>query len=249
LIIAHPKIQTMKPVWAKFNGYSLIFDSLDTSTAKSAFEFSNDPTTVAAFKGVAKALRSVGRRNLVRQTLVCLLPKSSYHVTVVDLIHQGNGHRVTEQFKDSVAAVLKRANPNTPEVDPVFPALGLTGGSNATFDLGLEFESITTMEGRALGLRLRPATQKDERILDELQLWRTELQERVLGAMGLPIRPFEPHLTLGYFPNEGVLDGQDDLIEEVEKEMAAHLKGKVFRFTDVSLYGFTGMHAFFRVVR
>jgi hypothetical protein len=242
MLLTHPKIATLRPDWAPFAGWSLIFRGNPVQTS-GAGVFAPDPATLAVFDEVAQVLEAAGPDRLMRDLLLCLLPPDSYHVTFADLIHQGQLARATGPVHDSLSQALACAEGTVPAVLTGLTAGGMGAEGMQTGDFCLRITGLTHLGGSVVALALEPEAAEHAPWPAALA-WRAGVVRRLEAETGLAAPAFRPHLTLGYFANPALAATHRAGLTRLSDLVGARLTGRVLRWQAVGLYRFTSMVAF-----
>lgn len=237
MFVTHPKLRTLVPDWAPFSGYSAILHTRGAS----ADRFLTTPEATPVLQTVAEALQKADPVRLMRAGLLCLLPPESYHVTVADLLHQGNIAHLPADLRREIETALAPSQAGDCTVPELLTALGLATCTPLSRPLTLRVAALEILSGRVLVLRLQPAQAQDALILNEISTWRSDVTERLAIATGLPATQWYPHLSLGYFAAPDLLaDHMADLTPLLET-IESRVLEQVISFDAISLYKFSSM--------
>lgn len=243
MLITQPKLHSLIPDWAAFHGYSLLFDD---AQAGQAAQCAGRADMLAAFDRIGQALDDLGRDALMQRALLCLLPTASYHVTLADLVHQGNAPKVRPEAAGPAATLLDHARSGPQSgLPPLLARAGLRAGLAHPAPLTLTVRGIDMRGNRALVLDLTGGSPADDAALDVLRQWRSRLLARLQAVTGLPPTDWRPHLTLGYFANPNLVP--PDMAADLQRRLAPALVGLRLPVDQVSLYGFSSMTRFWRL--
>lgn len=228
MIVTHPKLRSLHPEWAPFRGYSLIFCNASGS-------FFGDPATARAIDAIANVLDTIGRADLMRRSLLCLLPQQTYHVTFADLINQGNF--------DDVGGGIDMPNVLT-ELGAAPSFLGF---------LELSAVGVETFENRVVAIRLGPHRECDAALLCALSPRRSEMLVDLQKHTATVPRRWVPHMTLGYFAAPAYLGANPAIVDELREQLWRYLEpalnGQVFRYDMISYFRFESMVEFVRLAQ
>lgn len=224
--IAHPKIASLKPTWAPFAGWSLIFMPFGETDAE------ND-----LFKRLRTTFDERSQERWRNNYALCPLPEDTYHVSYCDLINQGNQRLLTGEAAGGAGDTFALSAEPPPWLLQAIADAGLsTDAMRSPVEFG--FSQVATSHGRMLGVMLEPIGNGLKVLLEA----RAKLQELLHKICGLPETAYAPHVTLGYFPNQEVGGHVDrDALPAFQDELRSALSGSVARFHAIGLYTFTDM--------
>ena len=172
----------------------------------------------------------------------CALPAASYHVTVADLINDGNIAKAAELgacapldasypkgmscVRDVLEPVVERSGIlNVPPIKYCLTGLNTFGGRVIAARF-VALEESTEAYGQLVAAR--------ERVADGLKRW------------NLPLSPFKPHLTLGYFAFPPVENRVDVHIRKLSAEFTEEFRSIEFDFGTPVMMTFSSMAEFRR---
>lgn len=238
MVLTHPKLRTLVPDWAPFAGYSVILNACAARPDRFIADRKNDPFS----RTMATALDAANPDLLMRAGLLCLLPPQSYHVTVADLVHQGNAGQVRATARAAAKDMLAQARTGETSVPDFLSALDLAASHPLERKLTLRVAALEILSDRVLVLRMEAAEATDAAEMKRLEVWRTALLDRLEAATGLVASaPWRPHLSLGYFAAPDLLrnhmEGLNPLLEKIDTRM----REQVISFDAASLYRFASM--------
>ena len=250
------------PKWASYPGFSLIFDNPDTENFKKIYnnklqqiycQIKKDTKLLQLYKTFADTLRDIGIEYLFKQYSFCLLPPYSYHVTVWDGLNRSNVVKAPNiSWKKQAKTFLKKLPeslfkghkllmmPNTTE------PLSIAMNSPITY----KFKKLTTFKGnKVLAARIIPDN-NSEALNKYVKTQRSNIKKEFKKhyEVNTSPYPFSPHVSLGYFADEehGKLAQSQKGIWT--KLFAKNSLNKTIIFNSISLYGFTDMATFYKVV-
>lgn len=254
--ITHPKIAGLipsadgpLPQWAPYAGWTLILEG-----GGNWAPFASGPDTARALGQVAGVLRDFGAGRLLANLSLCLLPPETYHVTFCDLIHQGQIARIPPEGRAAFAAAIAAAQM------PAFLRPVLADWPAPDIPLRLRIGGMARLSppGRApsvLALALQPQA-PETGPWPALAVWRDAVQARLEAATGepgagtgLPPRPWQPHLSLGYFADPDQAAANPALLAALEERLCSALDGLVLTWQAVGLYRFASMAEYRAVAR
>jgi mannose-6-phosphate isomerase-like protein (cupin superfamily) len=194
---------------------------------------------------LAQAIEKIGKKQLVSHG-VCLTPPSSYHVTVQDLLHNGNIRLIRQPERNVFEDVFARlptsvVAPLPTQLPPT--TLPLPGRWRIRFRVS----GIAVLQSQAgLIARLTPVDEESERTMKQIEQRRRELDEQ-FASIGKPPNPaWAPHITLGYFANPGLALEAAAHVERWSETAAICILGRIIEFGSISLYAFATMDQFWR---
>lgn len=234
--ITHPKIAGLGPagpLWAPYAGWTLILQG-----GGGWGQFASGPQTAGGLARVAEVLQGFGADRLLSGLALCLLPPETYHVTFCDLIHQGQIPRLqAAQQPEFAAAVAAQEIPGL-----LGPVLADLPAPAAPLRLRLSGMARLSPSVLALALQPEPAAQPPD-AWPALGNWRAAVQARLEAVTqgGVPPRPWQPHLSLGYIADPAVAAANPALLTALEERLCTALSGLVLTWQAVGLYRFASM--------
>jgi 2'-5' RNA ligase len=252
--ITNPKIASIEPRWAPFNGFSLLFDNPGQSVSSMGRDWLKvhcRPHTnpeLELYRSLTEFLHELDPSRLTNAYLFCPLPPYSYHVTVWDGLNVANAPRLPASYRPQ----LERFLANLPEsllTDDQFtvevyhsPLLAVRNWS-ITFRL----DRLAKWGNRVLVARLKPADSDSERELERIVSHRVALYARYRERLQVEMeRGYSPHVTLGYFANEERAELATPEIDRWNAALQQRTHRQLIRFSSISLYAFTNMASFFK---
>jgi hypothetical protein len=228
-LIEQAKIASLKPTWASFRGWSLIFAPFAADSGENSLP-----------AGLAKIFDPAVQAEWLAKYLLCSLPAETYHVTVCDLINDSNVGMLPPD--DAEAWLDALATPNLTPPEPLLRMIedsGLNAMSLNENSVELEFSRLFTAQGRMLGALLKP--RNETAAYREMIAARTALQNALFPLTGQIARPYSPHITLGYFANRHGGEQAEHVIAPLQRRLEAELSEATFRPAAVGLYSFSDM--------
>lgn len=251
ITITHDKILGFTPLWAPYNGFSLLFDNpdggfsrLQQNGERMKLDSVSSHPTLELYQACVDALNKIDPNLLTNTYLFCPLPPSTHHVTVWDGLNVGNLVDVTPSKQQTWGDFIRNL-PHTFHEDSEFTRWANASPLTQNLDWDITFRLDTLYKwGSGMGILLKPTDQKSERLLTEIVNHREALYEN----FPIKIKHFEyvPHVTLGYFANKESAQLATPLIAdwaEIFEEMVSDL---TITYHSISLYGFTDMITFFK---
>jgi len=235
LAVTHRKVATLAPEWAPFRGASILFRPIGAEADDAGW--AGTGTLYRALAGL------IGGDELaaLRRCGYCALPSSSSHMTLSDLVHDGNvGHVAAParaQFGDESDIAAGREYPN------VMREIVAVAGAPCRVAIPFTFHALRIRTGSALTADLRPCD-PEGRDYRDLLAWRRRLELLLVSRLGIGVPAFEPHVTLGYFANRKAAPAAEPLVGALDRRLRAALGGGRFAFGDPTPCTFESMAAF-----
>ena len=251
ITITHDKILGFTPLWAPYNGFSLLFDNPDNGFSSlqqngelMKFDSTLSHPTLALYQAFVDALNSIDTHLLTNAYLFCPLPPSTYHVTVWDGLNVGNLADLNPSEQQKWGDFVKNL-PNTFHANSEFTRWAHASPLTQNSDWNITFQYDTLHKwSSGMGILLKPADQQSERLLKEIENHREELYKN----FPTKIKYFEytPHVTLGYFANIESAQLATPLVADWAKTFEEAVRDLTITYHSISLYGFTDMITFFK---
>lgn len=253
--ITNPKIDGIEPRWARFKGFSLLFDNPgDCLKAVGPVDFlrcdvHRDPA-LGFFRALAERVESFGVEALRDAYSFCPLPPHSYHVTAWDGGNQDNFHHFRDGDRSNVeelAVADGNAIVTANEVAVLIGASELV--RRRDWNMRFRFGSLPKWDDSCLVVELLPTDEAAATTLLEIERLRAGLIDRFERKFGVRTcgRRYSPHVSLAYFANSDLADASTPHVEAWETKIAERLAGETLAFDTISLYGFTNMSNFYRI--
>lgn len=242
------KIAGLTPRWARFPGFSLLFDPrglafrevnglrvLDGNVA--------DDPSLALFSLVTQGVMDLNPDRLLQTYGFCALPFPSYHVTAFDVANRSDLERCRADSRDVIKATLDELPSATAfEADFLVPARECEL-VRQDWNLAFGYGALRNW-GSVLAIELSPLD--PDRYFEFL-----EARSRVcccyqethsVGGDEF----FTPHVSLGYFMNREGAELAAGRIADWDDRLRDTIGNATITFSTVSLYGFTDMATFFK---
>lgn len=255
--ITNRKVAGLEPRWREYRGFSLLFDNPGASLAADGglLRVACSPAAGGVLDLYARlrdGLESLGRESLRDQYGFCPLPPASYHVTAWDGVNDGNRDDLPAEARLEWADFLRGLPGTSRSAWPGF--LHTVARSELvrwTGSLSFRYRDLALWGNQVLVARLGPAA-GSERGFAELVLLRDALARATAEVLGVsfgpkPDRPYQPHVSLGYFANETGASRALDCVGAWTEEFEAALRDSSVTYGSVNAYGFTDMASFFRL--
>lgn len=246
-IITNRKVASLDPTWAPWRGASVLFDNpglppgtqLEEATAAGAPE-------QRLYDDLAVLVDALRPATLRAEYGFCPLPRSTYHVTICDGPNE-----------------VELATAGGPAVGRISPLLaGLPGSLPAVAD-ALAFAGVAALVrtvaanpvamrseqlviwGSVLAARMVPADDAAREALAVVGRSRQPVADALGDSLGVAIRPWRPHVSLGYFAS---LELAERALEQlpVWNTWLDAAEPATITYRSAALYGFTDMVSFFR---
>lgn len=240
----HPKVASTNPtVWQKFPGFSLLFDHGPDHHREhdgvAQLEIRGD---LPLYDALAERIEEACR-NEPAFSQFCALPKESYHVTVWDGVNVENFDYLNDQGREVFREFI--SDPNTGIAKQSIPLPEMESESDV---IRFEVGSVTARDG-ALVAYLAPVNRSDRQRFQIIEERRDILSERWHEQFGKPrLRPWEPHISLGYFGNLSAIEIHEPELWRIQKEIFDQVYGLRITCQRISLYGFSDMVTFFKTI-
>ena len=186
--ITNPKLASLEPRWARFRGFSLLFEN---------------PPDSPLYRALRDGVAELSGDELLTAYGLRLLPPGTYHVTVWDGVNDGNLPRIPPAPRAAWEAFLQSIPlPDFP--DDLFLEIKTSElVLHPDWNLRLRCEQIENWSNISLVARLVPADAPSADALDRLIVARDALSALHDARFGVQPHPaYTPHVTLGYFAND-----------------------------------------------
>ena len=262
ITITHDKILGFAPLWAPYNGFSLLFNNPDNGFSPLRGDvwildgpmkldsMPSDPTLIL-YQAFVDVLNSIDLNILTNTYLFCPLPSSTYHVTVWDGLNVGNIRDEDPSDLDENSSGWKkwaycvRNLPRTFRENREFTHWANVSPLTQNSDWNITFRYDTLHKwSSGMGILLKPADRESERLLKEIKNHREALYENF--PIEIKHSEYAPHVTLGYFANKESAQLATPLIADWAKIFEESTRGLTITYHSISLYGFTDMITFFK---
>ncbi len=251
ITITHDKILGFTPLWAPYNGFSLLFDNPDSgfsplqqNSELMKLDSGSSHPTLRLYQAFVDALNSIAPNLLTNTYLFCPLPSSTYHVTVWDGLNVGNIANVRPSESQKWGDFVRNL-PNIFHENSEFTGWASASALTQNLDWNITFQYDTLHKwSSGMGILLKPADQESERLLTEIVNHREELYRNF--PTKIKRSEYTPHVTLGYFANIESAQLATPLISDWEKTFEEAARDLTITYHNISLYGFTDMITFFK---
>lgn len=270
-IVTNAKLHTagLVATWAHWPGCSVLFDNPGASLldigdglARMNSRTGVDPA-LGFYTSLEQTLATLDLPQMAEEFGFCPLPSYSYHVTVWDGINPGNIHTVSANHRpalqDFIAGMPGALHSQPPALDFLASAALVTpqgtfpDSALVTQDFGslnFRFLELVNWSDTAILARVDGADAASAEQLTAITANRQALYARMSEILGTPAgSDYYPHVTLGYFANreQGALSRP--FLAEWNARFAQRMAGLTLTFTSMSLYGFTDMISFCKLMK
>lgn len=253
ITITQNKVAGFEPRWARFLGFSVLFDNPGASTSRyegllnimCAPELDGD---LDLYFRLAKTISDIGRDLLTTTFLFCPLPPSSYHVTVWDGINVGNESQLPESLGMEWSPFL-RGIPKTLHSPPAtMRVVEDSSLLNTNFrDIVFRFDQLAIWVDEVLVARLAPVDEASAQRLHEISEARALLAKWAKSEFGINTFPeYSPHVSLGYFANREHGQLAHPHLGDWTERFRKNLANSVLTFSSMAVYGFTDMARYYK---
>jgi hypothetical protein len=252
-IITNRKVAGYVPVWAPFNGFSLLFDNpgrsyscFETFSDLEKLDCSCEGPELEFYRTLWNSCSQAER--MIRDYLFCPLPPHSYHVTVWDGINDYNVRKLPDYIREEGERFLR-------ELPDSFRSGSheLTRADGKQVHISAEriefvYDKLENWNNSSLVVRLKPADSQSERVLLRIVEQRFRLNRLFEERFGFPTASLEyrPHVSLGYFANRDIASRSEQAVEAWDQQLKLITQSQSICFESISLYGFVDMETFFR---
>jgi hypothetical protein len=252
--ITNGKLRSISPtVWTSYPGLSLIYDppasgaigGLQPLEGVSRAAAAEEEDLYGPLSRLATQIQ-VDVRDL--GTELCLLPRHTYHVTLVDGVNRGSRAQVRGDLRAAIDRTLGGLPDSLLWADPVMRThrdedlLWSVWSQPVTY-------AVDSLEvrGYALVAALRPADGASAAARDEHAIGRGLVASRLEERFGIGSTAWRPHVTLGYAPDHTAAERVREIVVHRQDDVRASTEGRSNTFRSASVYGFTDMVSFWRL--
>ena len=251
LSITNEKVEGFVPRWARFRGFSILFDSPgECLTAHGSLrdlvcDIDGD-AELEFYRGLRDSLARLNLDLLTTTYLFCPLPSLSYHVTVWDGGNDGNVNEVLQTQRPKLEAFLAGL-PDTAARRHEMTDLALSSPlvGRRDWDIEFKFDALMIWGGVVMVARLAP-TEACAEAYSQFVAERRRLNDSFRAALGIRASEnYTPHVSLGYFANREGAQLATPCLGGWNEGFFEQMQGMTVSFAHASLYGFTDMATFF----
>lgn len=258
-----PKALAVAPVtFPRFEGTTYLFDNPGNSLAPhgcglSVVHCNLDAPELSLFRFVHRGLTErLGLVRIMERYRFRPVPPAAMHVTACDHVNLLNLEDLASDARGRYRAFLKEMPTSL-----VHPPSGLLppteiwpekkrGGQRVRFRFRqLDILRFNSQSEWSLVAILAPSSAASKKVYERVSVMRGRLDVQEAQRIGKPLNPdWIPHITLGYFPDEGLAEAAKVKLTEWNAEMEPGGRRLGVEFSTIHLYAFTDMTEFFRLV-
>lgn len=253
--ITNPKLQSVwPPVWKRYPGLSILYDDagaaelsgIESLQAVSSAGHHQQPL-YGRLSLVAGEIESATRRDGLG---LCRLPRHTYHVTLCDGVNHGTRTHIHPDLRWEVEQTLDELPDSLLWATTVMRLVQDPEIAWAVWSHPIEFRlEALRVWGLVLAAELRPADDRSMAAKAKHETSRSELVARLNARMGVQTQQWRPHVTLGYFANEeSATHARFHVLPQWQDFVRERTEGLSVTFRSASVYGFTDMVSFWRLV-
>ena len=247
ITITNSKLESFTPKWARFHGFSLLFDNPCASLRDDGkyATLVTDPH-IDFYVAVKRALCNIGGTLLTNTYLFAPLPYNSYHVTVWDGINDSNLPDVPAKHQYDAATFIGGLPDSliSSTAFTQFIAASPLFQNQAT--LTFRFNSLYIWGNNVLVATLRPI-EECITAYDTLKSQRAIHNDSFSSEFGTSaFTEYCPHVSLGYFANQESAQLALGRLVEWQTAFSETMAQETISFPSFSLYGFTDMVTFMK---
>ena len=252
ITITHNKIAGFEPRWARFPGFSLLFDNPGAYSPRSGdlaklWSSLEEGGPLDLYSRLEKTITELDRDLLMSSYLFCPLPPPSYHVTVWDGVNAGNVSTVQPaqrpEWNVFLAAVPEslRALPESMRTVLTSQLVHDSFGS-----IQFEFDKLTIWGSHVLVARLRPMGAESGERLQHLVSSRAALCDVARAQIGIETtKEYNAHVSLGYFANRQHGELASGRLGEWTERFRGNCESAAVAFESINVYAFSDMASYF----
>lgn len=246
--ITNRKVASLDPTWRAWRGVSVLFDNPGRPPGRRL-----EDTTEAGipqqrlYDDLAMLLEAAQPEVLRSAYGFCPLPRATYHVTVCDGPNEVELARAAGPGVAAMAPILAALPDSLARVPDALAFADPGGLERAVADTAVTFAAdALVIWGSVLAARLVAAGDTSASARQGITGAREAFADALNATLGITVKPWRPHVSLGYFANlDGARQAEERLAEWNRRLGASQPRSITFR--SAALYGFTDMVSFFRV--
>ncbi|AIE85908.1 hypothetical protein [Fimbriimonas ginsengisoli] len=251
ITITQGKIAGLTPRWARFPGFSLLFDNPISAYRENAgvetlaCDVDND-SQLGFYRQANLGLQSLSPDRLLQTYGFCALPSPSYHVTAFDVANVADLVRCHSEIRDGLRTLLDQLpSPHAFSADLLCRAEE-NEVAQSEWNLTFSYGELCQWGG-VMAIRLSPV---EVDVFARFVEARAILSRGYLAQFGLGAsEAFTPHVSLGYFMNREGAELARSRVTSWNEALQGFVGESKLSFRSASLYGFTDMATFFRTPR
>ena len=247
ITITNPKLESFTPQWARFHGFSLLFDNPGASLRddNSHTTLVTDPQ-IEFYAALKQTLQSIGEPMLTNSYLFAPLPYPSYHVTVWDGINDSNLADVNPKHRHDATTLISGLPSSLASKNALTQFIAASSLLQNQAPLTFSFDSLQMWGNKVLVATLCP-TEESLAPFDTLKLQRANHSHSFAAEFGTaPLAEYRPHVSLGYFANKELAETAINPLTAWQAAFSKSMAQKTISFSSLSLYGFTNMATFIK---
>jgi hypothetical protein len=249
--ITNPKLISLKPGWAAYRGFSLLFDNPGggcTPAGAGLLKLDCQPNeSLALYKAFGPFLQEINLQQLQDEFSFCPLPFYSYHVTVWDGLNEGNLPHLEDDAQESLRAYLENMPALLFSPNQFTTAAHQSPLARQAWQIELVYTGLAKWSNQSLVALLGPKDRESQKVFVQISNYRRQLNAGYRETFGVKMRDgYHPHVTLGYFANQDMAARATPYIEMWETILRDTVAGLKISFSTISLYGFDDMVTFYK---
>ena len=251
LPITNPKVESLEPKWARFAGWSLLFDNPgDSLRGDGRSETIDCRVDLSPELGLYRELSQAAFdfQGAPNECGMCLLPPSSYHVTFFDCGNQANAEGARPNCNAALGQLIEGLpNSWSEEHELVLPSAKNSVAISPFPNITFRYSHLINWGYQVIAAAVQPADEISKANLEWLIAEREKLSNHYRTTYGFGAGPkYTPHVSLAYFANDAGGEKASGKTEEWDQILRERTQGLEVHFNSVSAYAFTDMATFFR---
>ncbi|MBI4560046.1 MAG: TIR domain-containing protein [Candidatus Hydrogenedentes bacterium] len=251
--ITNDKLVDMSPRWATFRGFSLLFDN-PTQNISHGDQVAKLSLRVAAskeldlYRAFSESVREMADNTLTSEFMLCLLPASTYHVTLWNGVNDANLTAISAKDFTALQDMLAGLPDSIARDERVLTAIQKSPLVTwRGWSVDFVFDKLDVWHRRVLVARLRPENTQSQALLEELLRKARGLSDSVGRILGMDLsQRVSPHVTVGYYGNENRAKNSLRELDRWNSVFCRNSGEAMMTFRSVGLYAFTDMVSYFR---
>jgi len=240
--ITQPKIASLDPSWTVFRGASVLAHPLGKARAADDQTPRGGRHAVRLYDGLTDLMGQVDGADWRDRFGFCPLPAASYHLTLADLVNDGNlgklpeadrahfgGERVAQgsEYPAGLVEIVERSG----ILSVPIPRVRFT------------VRAVEILNRSALAATL-DFVDDETGVLSAFIEARDDLAVRLHHRFGVQMQPYKPHISLGYFANPEAADAAVEAVARLNLKAEALFDGRAFQFDGPDVFVFADMATF-----
>lgn len=239
--ITQPKIASLAPTWQAFRGVTILFSSLGVDAAHRVDETLADAEPAhELFRELAARMAALTHEPWRSSYGLCPLPPASYHMTLADLVHDGNMGKLPDAQRGYFGGRRIAEGREYPS------ALSEAVRQSGLLDIGpMTFrpDAITILNRSALVLTLKA---RDADRYEAAMAARQRLANVLASVFHITLQPLTPHVSLAYFANKDCGEIAAVAVAELSRSWLPQWQSRAFSFAQPAPYVFADMATYRR---